>query len=105
MIHVESIEQFDKEITTGTSLVDFYATWCGPCRMIAPILEEIEEENLSKIKVLKVDVDELSEIASRYSINAIPAILLFKDGELKKTSVGFAPKEQITSLVLETLGE
>lgn len=105
MIHIENEEQFDQTISEGITLVDFYATWCGPCRMIAPFIEEIDEEYKEKIKVIKVDVDECSSIAERYSINAIPALVVFKNNELFKSNVGFLPKESITNLIEEALVE
>lgn len=105
MIHIESKNQFDETIVEGITLVDFYATWCGPCRMISPFIEEIDEEYNGKIKVAKVDVDECGEVAARYGINAIPALLIFKDNELAKTNVGFIPKEDIAKLIEEVLSE
>ena len=105
MIHIESTNQFDETIVEGITLVDFYATWCGPCRMISPFIEEIDEEYNGKIKVAKVDVDECGEVAARYGINAIPALLIFKDNELAKTNVGFIPKEDIDKLIEEVLSE
>ncbi len=105
MIHIENSEQFNEEINSGITLVDFYATWCGPCRMLSPFIEEIDQEYTDKIKVAKLDVDECGDIASKYGINAIPAILIFKDNELKKTNIGFMPKEDILSLIEEVLAE
>ena len=78
MIHVENSQQFDETIQKGVTLVDFYATWCGPCRMLAPFVEEVENDFLNQIKVVKLDVDECDEVAARYAINAIPALLVSK---------------------------
>lgn len=95
IIHCESYDQF-KEITSkGLVLVDFYATWCGPCRMIAPILEELSEEDSFKPIILKVDVDEVSKPAMLYNIQSIPSLLLFKDGQLINSSIGYMRKDQI----------
>ena len=105
MIHIENSNMFDENIKEGITLVDFYATWCGPCRMIAPFVEEIDEEYDGKITVAKVDVDECGEIASRYGVNAIPALLIFKNNELVKSNVGFMPKEDIAELIDEVLAE
>ena len=78
---------------TGLSLVDFSATWCGPCKMQAPILEELSEE--VDYEIYNVDVDESNEIAGQYNINAVPSLLIFKDGVLKGNLVGCHPKEAL----------
>ena len=80
-------------------LVDFWAPWCGPCRMLAPVLAEIAVEKGDKIKVGKVNVDENPELAAQYGISGIPAILLFKDGKVVATSVGFKPKPELESFI------
>ena len=80
-------------------LVDFWATWCGPCRMLAPILAEIAEEKAGTIKVGKVNVDENAELAAEYSITGIPALLLFKNGKVVGTSVGFKQKSVLESFI------
>lgn len=76
-------------------LVDFWATWCGPCMMLSPVIEEIAKEFDGKIKVGKVNVDEQNELAMQYRVASIPTLMLFKNGELAKTSVGFTPKNTI----------
>ena len=80
-------------------LVDFWAPWCGPCRMLAPVLAELAEEKAGTISVGKVNVDEEPELASRYGITGIPALLLFKDGQLVGTSVGFKPKSDLETFI------
>ena len=80
-------------------LVDFWAPWCGPCRMLAPVLAEVAAEKGDKIKVGKVNVDENPELAAQYGISGIPAILLFKDGKVAATSVGFKPKPELESFI------
>ena len=82
----------------GVVLVDFFATWCGPCKMIAPIIDELEAE-MGDVKFVKVDVDESPEVATRYGIQSIPTLKVFKDGENVDTVVGFLPKEQINALI------
>ena len=80
-------------------LVDFWASWCGPCRMLSPIVEEIEKEYAGKVKVGKVNVDEEIELAQRFQVASIPTILIFKNGQLAETSIGYRPKEDIVALL------
>ena len=86
-------------INTGITLVDFWAPWCGPCQMLGPFIEEIKAELEGKINVQKVNVDEEQELASQYGISSIPAVLIFKDGELKETIVGFRPKQDYINAI------
>jgi len=76
-------------------LVDFWATWCGPCKMIAPVIAEIAEDFKGTLKVGKVNVDTEGELAVKYGVMSIPTLLLFKDGEVVKKSIGFMTKEQL----------
>lgn len=87
--------EFREEVENGDglSLVDFSATWCGPCKMQAPILDELAGE--VDYKIFTVDVDESQEIAAQYNVNAVPSLMIFKDGVLKNTLVGFHPKEAL----------
>lgn len=96
-----SKENFDSEVLQSTVpvLVDFFATWCGPCKMIAPIVEEIAKEYGGKIKVGKINVDEEPEIASAYKIMYIPTLIVFKDGKPAETSTGFKSKEEIVRML------
>ena len=79
-------------------LVDFWATWCGPCRMLSPVIEEIAEENDGVVKVGKVNVDEEPELAAEFGIASIPTVLLFKNGKVVNSSIGFRPKAQIEAM-------
>lgn len=90
-------ENFDEEVykCDKTVLVDFYATWCSPCSALAPIVEEISEEYSETVKVCKVNVDEQMELARKFRVLSIPMLVVFKNGEVSQTLVGFRPKEQI----------
>lgn len=79
-------------------LVDFWATWCGPCKMIAPILSEVSNEYSGKIKVAKINVDENIELANEFGISSIPTLMLFKNGEIVKTVIGFCDKQEIVKM-------
>ena len=79
-------------------LVDFWATWCGPCRMVAPIVEEIADEYDGRIKVGKVNVDEEPELAMQFRVASIPTLMVFKNGQLVNTAVGYRPKADILAL-------
>ncbi len=104
VIHIGSEEAFDKLIAGDTPvLVDFWATWCGPCRMIAPIVEEIANEYAGKVLVAKVDVDEMGELAQRYRIMNIPTMMLFKQGQLVDKAIGARPKAALEQMLNKAL--
>ncbi|RUM66252.1 MAG: thioredoxin [Sulfurimonas sp.] len=87
---------FEATIKEGVSLVDFWAPWCGPCRMIAPVIEELAEEFSGKANICKVNTDEEQDIGVKYGIRSIPTIMFFKDGELVDQMVGAASKQAFT---------
>ncbi|MBP3729506.1 MAG: thioredoxin [Lachnospiraceae bacterium] len=82
-------------------LVDFWASWCGPCKMLAPVLAQVAAEKEGQVKVAKINVDEEADLAQRYGIRSIPTLMLFREGELKETSLGFIPKEKIEALIAQ----
>ena len=89
-------DNFEAEVINSDKpvIVDFWASWCGPCKMLGPIIEQISEE-IDDVKVCKVDVDENGELAEKYSVMSIPCVFLFKDGEVAGKSVGALPKDQL----------
>lgn len=92
-------KEFDNEIKEGIVLVDFFATWCGPCRMMSMILEEIEEEVKDKVKIVKIDVDENESLARKFGIMSIPTVLLYVDGKMYEKHVGLWQKESLLELI------
>lgn len=96
--HLENEELFDEEISKGTVLVDFYADWCGPCRMLGTVLEEVAKE-LVDITILKVNVDQMKIISGRFSIRSLPTMILFKDGKPIATKVGYVAKEPLRRFI------
>ena len=92
---------FDAEVTNSDKpvLIDFWAEWCGPCRMVAPIIDALAEDYDGKVKVAKLNVDENPQVSRRFNIRSIPTLLLFKNGELKETAIGLRPKPQLEQLL------
>jgi thioredoxin 1 len=92
---------FEKDVIQSAlpALVDFWAPWCGPCQMIAPVLEELARTYEGRLKIVKVNIDDCGETAQRYVVQAIPTLLLFKDGRLSEREVGFVAKTKLAALI------
>jgi thioredoxin 1 len=95
-VHITA-ENFEAEVTRATTpvLVDFWAAWCAPCRLVAPVVEALALDNAGTLKVAKVDVDELPELADRYHVQSIPTLALFVRGQLVKRIIGYIPKTEL----------
>ena len=96
---------FESVVTgSGAVVVDFWAPWCGPCKMLAPVIEEIADEYVDKATICKVNTDDHREAAIKHSISAIPTLILFKNGQIAKKWVGLTTKDDITEAIDEVLG-
>lgn len=100
MITTITKDNFETEVLMADKpvLVDFWATWCGPCKMIGPVIEEIAKEH-PEIKVCKVNVDDEGELSIRYNVMSIPTLMIFKNGSVAQTAIGYRPKEEIEALL------
>ncbi|MFS8035683.1 thioredoxin [Xanthobacter sp. AM11] len=96
-----SDQNFEQDVINSSApvIVDFWAEWCGPCRMVAPILEEVSGEMGEKVRIVKLNVDENPQTASKYGIMSIPTLLLFKDGKIASRQVGAAPKAKLVQWI------
>ena len=104
LIHVTD-DSFESDVLQSNVpvLVDYWAEWCGPCKMIAPILDEVASEYADKLKIAKLDVDQNAETAQKYGIRSIPCLMLFKDGDIIATQVGALSKSQLSEFIDQNL--
>ncbi|AKU79367.1 thioredoxin [Spiroplasma turonicum] len=99
IIHVKTIEELDEILSKNNSVVvDFYADWCGPCKMLAPIFKQVSDE-VDSTQFVKVNVDEASELANKYGVRSIPTVISFKEGNLSKQNTGFMSKDVLTDFI------
>lgn len=100
ILHINDEQEFNEAIKKGKAFVDFFATWCGPCQMLAPVLEDMDRNgDFGDIKVIKVDVDEAPEIAGRFGIQSIPTLLLMQDGKIVDSRLGYMPKPMLLKFI------
>ena len=104
LIHITD-DSFESDVLQSNApvLVDYWAEWCGPCKMIAPILDEVASEYADKLKIAKLDVDQNAETAQKYGIRSIPCLMLFKDGDIVATQVGALSKSQLSEFIDQNL--
>lgn len=99
-IHIIDDQNFEAEVLQASTpvLIDFHATWCGPCKMLAPIVEKLADDYEGKLKVGKVDIDAAPKLASKYGIRSVPTVMVFENGEKKATHTGLAPRAKLMKL-------
>jgi thioredoxin 1 len=104
---IRTVEEFEREVLQSDIpvLVDFWAPWCGPCRMLAPTIDELAQEYAGKVKVVKVNTDELPMVAMQYGIRGIPTVMLFVNGDVADVKVGLQPKAVFENMIERVLGE
>ena len=106
IVHI-SDESFETEVlkASGPVLIDYWAEWCGPCKMIAPILDELAEEYDERVKIVKLNIDDNPETPPKYGIRGIPTLMLFKDGNVEATKVGAVSKSQLADFIESNIDE
>ena len=98
---IKTADEFQTKVLEAKTpvLVDFFATWCGPCRMVAPVIDEIATEKAGQVAVYKVDIDQSPDIASRYGVMSVPTLMVFEGGQVRKQMVGAQPKQNVLALL------
>ncbi|MDU4936150.1 MAG: thioredoxin [Peptostreptococcaceae bacterium] len=105
MVEIINESKFANEISEGVVVVDFFATWCGPCKMLSPIIDNLAEEMKDSVKFIKVDADESINILQEYGVTGLPTIAIFKDGQKQDMIVGFSPKEILVEKIENCLNK
>jgi thioredoxin 1 len=100
---LKKVEDFKEVLSNDVVVVDFFATWCGPCKMLMPVVDQLSAELGDKVKVIKVDVDEFSDLAAEHNIMSVPSLLFFKNGKLEEMTKGFKPKDQVKAIIEQYL--
>ncbi len=98
---MKSADEFETKVlkATGPVLVDFFATWCGPCRMVAPVIDEIAAEKAGEVSVYKVDIDQSPDLAFKYQVSSVPTLIVFENGQVKNERLGAQPKQNILAML------
>ena len=96
---INTKQEFDTTIANGICFIDFFATWCGPCKMLSPIVEKLADEYAGKVTFLKVDVDKVSDVAAQYGIMSIPTLVMTKDGKTVGTTMGYMPEADLKQFI------
>lgn len=94
--HIETKQELEELLSKGDVLVDFFATWCGPCKMLSPVLEQLDKEGFP-VQIVKIDTDEATNLAIEYGVQAIPTLLFFSEGKLVNRTMGYQRKDQIVA--------
>lgn len=103
--HIEITDQdtFNQTISGGVTLVDFYTEWCGSCRLFATVIDEVAEIYEGKLKVVKLDIDKVEEVAREYNVMSVPAVIIFKDGQMMEKNIGLTDTDDLSELVEKVL--
>jgi len=102
-IEIKDQDTFTQTIASGVTLVDFYSEWCGPCKIFASVIDEIAEIFGGKLKVAKLDIDKVEEVAREYNVMSVPAVIIFKDGQMMEKNIGLSDTDDLSELVEKVL--